>query len=175
LSGEVVARAGAGADHLGRRSTNRASLERSAPPGTGFDGGPEEGTGAPVHPAVRAECASGPGSWPPARSCPGACRPSGCRRCRSRTPAPVDVSYGLGIFKLDNLLGHNGAAIGYSTAMFYLPSVSQCATSPAHRRLVACRRVGHWPAALASERSLEFAGSLPHAAEALPHFSDRRS
>jgi D-alanyl-D-alanine carboxypeptidase len=35
---------------------------------------------------------------------------------------PVDVSYGLGIFMLDNLLGHNGAAVGYSTAMFYLPS-----------------------------------------------------
>jgi D-alanyl-D-alanine carboxypeptidase len=37
-------------------------------------------------------------------------------------PGPVDVSYGLGIFKLDNLLGHNGAVIGYSTALFYLPS-----------------------------------------------------
>jgi hypothetical protein len=37
-------------------------------------------------------------------------------------PGPVDVSYGLGIFKLDNLIGHNGALIGYSTAMFYLPS-----------------------------------------------------
>jgi D-alanyl-D-alanine carboxypeptidase len=37
-------------------------------------------------------------------------------------PGPVDVGYGLGIFKLDKLLGHNGAAIGYSTAMFYLPS-----------------------------------------------------
>ena len=36
--------------------------------------------------------------------------------------SPVDISYGLGIFKLDNLLGHNGAVIGYSTAMFYLPS-----------------------------------------------------
>lgn len=36
--------------------------------------------------------------------------------------SPVEISYGLGIFKLDNLLGHNGAAIGYSTAMFYLPS-----------------------------------------------------
>jgi D-alanyl-D-alanine carboxypeptidase len=36
--------------------------------------------------------------------------------------SPVDVSYGLGIFKLDNLLGHNGAGVGYSTAMFYLPS-----------------------------------------------------
>ncbi len=34
----------------------------------------------------------------------------------------MDVGYGLGIMKLDNLLGHNGAAIGYSTAMFYLPS-----------------------------------------------------
>jgi D-alanyl-D-alanine carboxypeptidase len=37
-------------------------------------------------------------------------------------PGPVKVSYGLGIFKLDNLLGHNGAIIGYSSAMFYLPS-----------------------------------------------------
>jgi D-alanyl-D-alanine carboxypeptidase len=37
-------------------------------------------------------------------------------------PGPVDVSYGLGIFRLDDLLGRNGAAIGYSTAMFYLPS-----------------------------------------------------
>jgi D-alanyl-D-alanine carboxypeptidase len=37
-------------------------------------------------------------------------------------PGPVDVSYGLGIFKLDNLLGHNGAGVGYSSAMFYLPS-----------------------------------------------------
>jgi D-alanyl-D-alanine carboxypeptidase len=37
-------------------------------------------------------------------------------------PGPVDISYGLGIFKLDNLLGHNGAIVGYSTAMFYLPS-----------------------------------------------------
>jgi D-alanyl-D-alanine carboxypeptidase len=37
-------------------------------------------------------------------------------------PGPVDISYGLGIFKLDNLLGHNGAVLGYSTAMFYLPS-----------------------------------------------------
>jgi D-alanyl-D-alanine carboxypeptidase len=36
--------------------------------------------------------------------------------------SPVDISYGLGIFKVDNLLGHNGAAVGYSTAMFYLPS-----------------------------------------------------
>jgi D-alanyl-D-alanine carboxypeptidase len=36
--------------------------------------------------------------------------------------SPVDISYGLGIFKLDNLLGHNGAVVGYSTAMFYLPS-----------------------------------------------------
>jgi hypothetical protein len=36
--------------------------------------------------------------------------------------SPVEIGYGLGIFKLDNLLGHNGAALGYSTAMFYLPS-----------------------------------------------------
>jgi D-alanyl-D-alanine carboxypeptidase len=34
----------------------------------------------------------------------------------------VEVGYGLGVMKRDNLLGHNGAAIGYSTAMFYLPS-----------------------------------------------------
>jgi D-alanyl-D-alanine carboxypeptidase len=37
-------------------------------------------------------------------------------------PGPVDISYGLGILKLDHLLGHNGAIVGYSTAMFYLPS-----------------------------------------------------
>ena len=37
-------------------------------------------------------------------------------------PGPVDLSYGLGIFKLGNLIGHNGAAIGYSSAGFYLPS-----------------------------------------------------
>jgi D-alanyl-D-alanine carboxypeptidase len=37
-------------------------------------------------------------------------------------PGPVNLSYGLGIFKLDNLIGHNGAVIGYSTAMLYLPS-----------------------------------------------------
>jgi D-alanyl-D-alanine carboxypeptidase len=37
-------------------------------------------------------------------------------------PGPVFVGYGLGIFKLDDLIGHNGAVIGYSTAMFYLPS-----------------------------------------------------
>jgi D-alanyl-D-alanine carboxypeptidase len=37
-------------------------------------------------------------------------------------PGPVSVGYGLGIFKIDNLLGHNGAVIGYSSAMFYLPS-----------------------------------------------------
>lgn len=37
-------------------------------------------------------------------------------------PGPVSVGYGLGIFKLDDLLGHNGAVIGYSTAMYYLPS-----------------------------------------------------
>ena len=37
-------------------------------------------------------------------------------------PGPVDLSYGLGIFKLGNLIGHNGAVIGYSSAMLYLPS-----------------------------------------------------
>lgn len=36
--------------------------------------------------------------------------------------SPVTIGYGLGIFKLDNLLGHNGAILGYSSAMFYLPS-----------------------------------------------------
>lgn len=38
-------------------------------------------------------------------------------------PGPVTVGYGLGILKLDNLLGHNGAILGYSSAVFYLPSV----------------------------------------------------
>ena len=33
-------------------------------------------------------------------------------------PGPVKVSYGLGIFKLVNLLGHNGAIIGYSSGIF---------------------------------------------------------
>jgi len=37
-------------------------------------------------------------------------------------PGPVNLSYGLGIFKLGNLIGHNGAVIGYSSAMLYLPS-----------------------------------------------------
>ena len=37
-------------------------------------------------------------------------------------PGPVRVGYGLGVFELDHFLGHNGAIVGYSSAMFYLPS-----------------------------------------------------
>jgi D-alanyl-D-alanine carboxypeptidase len=32
------------------------------------------------------------------------------------------VGYGLGILKLEGFFGHNGAVLGYSSAMFYLPS-----------------------------------------------------
>jgi D-alanyl-D-alanine carboxypeptidase len=32
------------------------------------------------------------------------------------------TGYGLGIYKLEGFLGHNGAVLGYSSAMFYLPS-----------------------------------------------------
>jgi D-alanyl-D-alanine carboxypeptidase len=31
------------------------------------------------------------------------------------------TGYGLGIYKLEGFLGHNGAVLGYSSAMFYLP------------------------------------------------------
>jgi D-alanyl-D-alanine carboxypeptidase len=37
-------------------------------------------------------------------------------------PGGIDIGYGLGIFKLGDFIGHNGAIYGYSTAMFYLPS-----------------------------------------------------
>jgi D-alanyl-D-alanine carboxypeptidase len=37
-------------------------------------------------------------------------------------PGGVEIGYGLGIFKLGDFIGHNGAIYGYSTAMFYLPS-----------------------------------------------------
>ena len=37
-------------------------------------------------------------------------------------PGQVRVGYGLGVFELDHFLGHNGAIVGYSSAMFYLPS-----------------------------------------------------
>ncbi len=32
------------------------------------------------------------------------------------------TGYGLGIYKIEGFLGHNGAVLGYSSAMFYLPS-----------------------------------------------------
>jgi D-alanyl-D-alanine carboxypeptidase len=37
-------------------------------------------------------------------------------------PGPVKIGYGLGIFRIDRFLGHNGAIAGYSSAMFSLPS-----------------------------------------------------
>jgi D-alanyl-D-alanine carboxypeptidase len=37
-------------------------------------------------------------------------------------PGGIEIGYGLGIFKLGDFIGHNGAIYGYSTAMFYLPS-----------------------------------------------------
>jgi hypothetical protein len=53
---------------------------------------------------------------------PGPAGPGAADDADPKPGSPLDVSYGLGIFKLDNLLGHNGAGVGYSTAMFYLPS-----------------------------------------------------
>jgi D-alanyl-D-alanine carboxypeptidase len=37
-------------------------------------------------------------------------------------PGKVSLRYGLGILNLNGFLGHNGAILGYGTAMFYLPS-----------------------------------------------------
>ena len=37
-------------------------------------------------------------------------------------PGPVRIGYGLGIFSLDHFIGHNGAIVGYSSAMFTLPA-----------------------------------------------------
>lgn len=36
-------------------------------------------------------------------------------------PGGPSIAYGLGIFKLDDWIGHNGAIYGFNTAMFYLP------------------------------------------------------
>ena len=36
-------------------------------------------------------------------------------------PGGPDIGYGLGVFKLGDFIGHNGAIYGYRTAMFYLP------------------------------------------------------
>jgi D-alanyl-D-alanine carboxypeptidase len=35
--------------------------------------------------------------------------------------SPVKIAYGLGIFRLQDFLGHNGAIFGYNTSVFYLP------------------------------------------------------
>jgi D-alanyl-D-alanine carboxypeptidase len=37
-------------------------------------------------------------------------------------PGGIEIGYGLGIFKLGDFIGHNGAIYGYSSAMFYLPA-----------------------------------------------------
>jgi D-alanyl-D-alanine carboxypeptidase len=37
-------------------------------------------------------------------------------------PGKISLRYGLGILKLNGFLGHNGAILGYGSAMFYLPS-----------------------------------------------------
>lgn len=42
-------------------------------------------------------------------------------RVLSQSPK-VTVSYGMGITKINGLLGHDGAIFGYGSAMFYLPS-----------------------------------------------------
>lgn len=37
-------------------------------------------------------------------------------------PGGPSIGYGLGLFKLDDWIGHNGAIYGFNTVMFYLPS-----------------------------------------------------
>jgi D-alanyl-D-alanine carboxypeptidase len=37
-------------------------------------------------------------------------------------PGGPSVGYGLGIFRFENWIGHNGAIYGFNTSMFYLPS-----------------------------------------------------
>ena len=37
------------------------------------------------------------------------------------TPGGISVGYGLGIMSLGGFVGHNGAILGYTTAMLYLP------------------------------------------------------
>jgi D-alanyl-D-alanine carboxypeptidase len=52
----------------------------------------------------------------------------GTQRLRLRTvhissiPGKIALDYGLGIFNVNGFLGHNGAILGYGSAMFYLPS-----------------------------------------------------
>jgi D-alanyl-D-alanine carboxypeptidase len=36
-------------------------------------------------------------------------------------PGKISLRYGLGILKINGFLGHNGAILGYGSAMFYLP------------------------------------------------------
>jgi D-alanyl-D-alanine carboxypeptidase len=40
----------------------------------------------------------------------------------SSIPGKIALDYGLGIFNVNGFLGHNGAILGYGSAMFYLPS-----------------------------------------------------
>lgn len=44
------------------------------------------------------------------------------RMFRTLVPGVVHIEYGLGISRLNGFLGHNGGILGYSTAMYYLPS-----------------------------------------------------
>jgi D-alanyl-D-alanine carboxypeptidase len=37
-------------------------------------------------------------------------------------PGKISLRYGLGILNVNGFLGHNGAILGYGSAMFYLPS-----------------------------------------------------
>lgn len=37
-------------------------------------------------------------------------------------PGGPEVGYGLGLFRIDDWIGHNGAIYGFNTVMFYLPS-----------------------------------------------------
>lgn len=37
-------------------------------------------------------------------------------------PGKISLRYGLGILNVNGFIGHNGAILGYGTAMFYLPS-----------------------------------------------------
>ena len=43
------------------------------------------------------------------------------RSLPSSPSSPVKIAYGLGIFRLQDFLGHNGAIFGYNTTVFYLP------------------------------------------------------
>jgi D-alanyl-D-alanine carboxypeptidase len=39
----------------------------------------------------------------------------------SGVTSPLSIGYGLGVFEIQGFIGHNGAILGYSSAMFYRP------------------------------------------------------